>query len=117
MALTDPQKIRLLIQDPAGAAQQFGDDELQFFLDESGNVYKASALALRTWAAKLAREEEMVKLGQWQGDKGDVCRKLLELAAELEKRGAASGTYFAHARMDWTAEQQSQREISEVEGT
>ncbi len=117
MALTDLGKIRLLIQDPAGATQQFSDDELQFFLDDTGNVFKASALALRAWSTKLAREEEMIKLGQWQGDKGDVCRKLLDLAVELDKRGAAAGSYFGHARMDWTAEQQAQRELSEAEGS
>ena len=114
---TDCGKVRLLIQDTNVAAGKFcfSDEELTFFLAETGEYHRAAAMALRSWAALLGRQEEMVKLGAWQGDKRDVCGKMLALADQLEKQAAGAVPYFGHARMDWTVPGQIRREIAEAE--
>lgn len=110
-------KIRLLIHDTdvSAAKVTFSDDELTFFYTEGGSLYAGAALALRSWAAKLSRQEKSVRLGEWQGDKKDPVSEMLKLAEEYDRNASRRTVVFKHARMDWTPAAQAEREIAESE--
>lgn len=89
---TNVGKVRRNIGDTDVDSAHFTDEELQSFLDEVGNdVNLASARALRAWAAALARDDELTEVGSWRGDRRNVVKKMLDLAAEYE-RTSTSGS-------------------------
>ena len=110
-------KVRLTIGDTVAAEAHFTDEELQVFLADGETVNAAAGLALTAWAAALAREDEQVKVGSWQGDRRDVTAKMLKLASTLLTLGgyepAAKRPTFRVAGIDWTAHVAAERETRE----
>lgn len=110
---TDIGKVRRDIGDTVEADAHFTDAELQSFLDEGGSVKSGSGLALLSWSAALAREDESVKAGSWSGDRGDVSAKMAALADKYLKLGGYTPTAavptFRQAAVDWTPEVQAER--------
>jgi hypothetical protein len=82
---TDIGKIRLIIQDTAGA--KFSDEELQIFLDLEGSVNLASAAALESWAAYLSEYADSEHIGDYSYSKKLVSNKL-DLATRLRENDA-----------------------------
>lgn len=80
---TDIGKVRLKIGDTDTAAAQFSDEELQVFIDEGGTVNASAGLALLAWASAVALDDQKVVAGSWQGDRGDVSKRMVELANKL----------------------------------
>jgi len=68
---TNVGKVRLYIQDTEVSNAKFNDAEINIFITEagSGKLRAAAGLALLTWAAGLAREDESVSVGAWKGDR------------------------------------------------
>lgn len=89
---TDAGKVRLLISDiggtgGSGAEFIFDDDEIDTFLSmESGIVYRASAVALRTIAANEAFVSKRIQFLELKTDGPAVAKALRELAAEFDKQ-------------------------------
>jgi hypothetical protein len=64
MAVSDLQKVRVLIGDNDPTDQDFSDDEIQTFLDTmSGSVFMACAVACDTAASRIGRHLQEVKIG------------------------------------------------------
>lgn len=64
--MTDIEKVRTLIGDPAGADQTFSDAEIQLFLDLSnGSLLLATALACERLAIVAAGTAQQTKLGDY----------------------------------------------------
>jgi len=82
---TDIGKIRLIIQDTAGA--RFSDEELQVFLDSEGSVNLAAAAALEAWAAHLSESAASEKIGDYAYTKKSAENKL-DLAARYRENDA-----------------------------
>jgi len=82
---TDIGKIRLIIQDTAGA--RFSDEELQVFLDLEGSVILAAAAALEAWAAHLSESAASEKIGDYAYTKKSAENKL-DLAARYRENDA-----------------------------
>lgn len=74
-------QVRLYIGDTDVTNAEWTDAELGVLLAQAGsNVYAAAALALLAWGAKLAREDQVVKVGVWTGDRGDVSKRMIAQA-------------------------------------
>jgi len=85
---TNIGKVRRAIGDTVEDSAYFADEELQVYLTEtSSNIYLAAARALTVWAAALAREDELVYVGAWRGDRRDVVGKMLRVAQSLTALG------------------------------
>jgi hypothetical protein len=95
---TDIGKIRLIIQDTAGA--KFSDEELQVFLDSEGSVNLAAAAALESWAAYLSDYADSERIGDYSYTKKSVSNKLA-LAARLRENDANTPA-LAWAEMNFT---------------
>jgi len=102
---TDTGLVRLNIGDTDVSAAQFDDDEVTALLNAANSsIEGASAKALRAWAAALAREDELVRVGAWTGDRRDVVARMLKLAsafAEAAVTGAAATRRFHTVPLDW----------------
>lgn len=117
---TNVGKVRLYIQDTDVSDAKFNDAEINVFITEagSGKLRAAAGLALLTWAAGLARDDESVKVGSWSGDRRDVAKKMREAANDyfamdnfaLAKKPAP---YWGVAVIDHTPAAQAQRELTE----
>lgn len=115
----DLGKIRRDIRDVVAADAFFTDEELQSYLDDGGNVKAAAGLALMTWAAALATEDEQVKAGSWQGDRRDASAKMLKIARTYLDLGGYEPTAtlptFRSAAVDWGASVQAERIVQDEE--
>lgn len=81
--MTDIQKVRTLIGDPAGASQQFSDTEIQMFLDTmNGSLFLSCALALDAKAAAVAANSQEVRIGDYQTSDRN---RLQAIQAQAEK--------------------------------
>ena len=80
---TDVGKVRLKIGDTDITAAQFSDAEVQVFIDEGGTVNASAGIALLAWASAVAMDDQKVVAGSWAGDRGDVSKRMVELAKEL----------------------------------
>ena len=99
--MTDTEKVRLLIGDPAGVSQHFSDAELQVFLDLAGNsIFLAAAYALKAWASALSELVDSERIGDYGYTKKQVDNKL-KLAENYEKQ-AASTPAMAIASFNFT---------------
>jgi len=117
---TNVGKVRLYIQDTEVSNAKFKDAEINIFITEagSGKLRAAAGLALLTWAAGLAREDESVSVGAWKGDRRDVAKKMREMANDyfamdnfaLAKKPAP---YWGVAAIDWTPQAESRRRLTE----
>jgi len=113
---TDVGKVRRDIADRDIATAHFTDAELQSFVDEGGSVKAGAGLALIAWAAELGRGDEMVDVGNWKGDRRDVCAKMMKLAnVYFEMVGYRPGVTptLLSANMDWTPAVAVERELQE----
>ena len=116
---TNVGKVRLYILDKDMSAPQFIDEEINAFITEAGSsqLRAAAGLALLSWAAALAREDESVKVGSWSGDRRDVASKLRDLAQEyFAMDNYAPGVQapsFGFVNVDWTGAVQTEREAVE----
>jgi len=109
---TDVGKVRLLIQDQdmssvdaATPLEQrsaaFADDELQYFVDDAGNVVQAAAQALRAWANSKQLIVIARRTGKTEVDYGSIRADLLKSANELDdyaEKAPADG----FAEQSWT---------------
>jgi hypothetical protein len=81
--MTDVQKLRILIADPAGASQQFSDSDLQFMLDlNDGSLYLAAAIACDTLASKVGSSLQEVRIGDFMDSSGRNQVAALQAQAE-----------------------------------
>jgi hypothetical protein len=81
--MTDVEKVRTLIGDPAGASQKFTDDQIQFFLDtSSGSLFMASALACDSLASKVGATLKEVRIGDFLDSSGKNQVQVLQAQAE-----------------------------------
>lgn len=94
---TDIGKLRFLIKDTdisdGGAKAVFGDEELQFCLDQSiqdtdPDLYLAAAQALKVNAASAARLAKRKKMDVLSNDTTEIAKQLLMVAAEYERKSA-----------------------------
>lgn len=86
-------KVRFLIGDTLSTdALIENDTEIQFCLDQVGDIYRAGALAARAGAAKLLRELS-VDQGRygWKLDREAQADRLLKLADQLEAKALTVG--------------------------
>jgi hypothetical protein len=111
-------QVRRLISDTDTADVHFSDAEVAFFYTEGGSsIYGGAALALRAWAGELARQEKMVRLGQWTGDKGNVLAEMMALADKYDKKYRGGKAGFKVARIDWTPTAEADREMRQTNQT
>lgn len=82
---SDRDAVRLLIGDTIAEDPILADDEIDWFLSEKGDPYRAAAAAARAIAAKFARLMSR-SIGGMQADFGQKYRQYIELAKELESR-------------------------------
>ncbi len=94
---TDVGKVRLKIGDtdisPTTDAI-FSDEEIEYFLNEGGNIVLASALALETIAASSTRIAKLIKSLNYTEDTRAAAQGLLHVAArmrEIEQMAPAGG--------------------------
>ena len=88
--MTDIEKVRLLIGDPAGVSQHFSDADIQAFLDMAGDsVFLAAAYALKAWASALSELVDSERIGDYSYSKKQVDNKL-KLAESYEKQAAST---------------------------
>ena len=94
---TEIGQVRRNISDKDIANPVYTDEEIRSFLDDvtdlSGvtRLYAVSANILVAWAASLARDDEQVRVGNWQGDTRDVVKKMLTLAEVYRKVAGVDG--------------------------
>jgi len=75
--MSDVEKVRLLIGDPAGASQHFENGDIEAFLDMASNdVFMAAAYALKSWAAVIAGVADSEKIGDYSYSNKAVANKL-----------------------------------------
>lgn len=99
-------KVRLLISDNVEAAAQFTDEEITYFLTESGNtVNLAAAIALEAWAASYSANVDSEKIGDYSYSQ-KIIDKMLTLAKRLRDAVAEAPT-LTWAEMDLTGEDEA----------
>lgn len=99
---TDIGKVRLHVGDTdKSAAWTFEDEELQVFLDETGEVLLAAAAALDALAADQARLAMRVSIGDYSEDRGAAV-KALHAQAEALRQQAAQTPASEIAETAWT---------------
>lgn len=74
-------KVRLLVFDTNTKKQILQDEEIQFFLDENPNIYRAAAGACESIAASLGREIDRSVIGA-----NDSPTRSADFYTELAKR-------------------------------
>ncbi len=98
---TDIGKVRLKIADTNTASFIFTDAEIQVFIDESGDLHNAAAMALYANAADSGRLATRKTAGNYTEDLTAIAKELRTLAEkyfELSQYGAVD----TYSEMDWT---------------
>lgn len=116
---SDRDKLRILIYDLDSANAKFQDGELDRILDMEGNLFRAAALALRSWANKLLERSFSYSLGaEVRGaltvDRRTQVKDALALAKSYEDR-ALSTPDEAFDRLDFNIDEFGQ-DISTYQG-
>lgn len=90
---TSRGKVRFLIQDTNTNIQLLTDDEVDFALSQSPNIYRAAAIAARAIALNFTRKPTLDPApGGVSLDPQQQAEKYLKLAEELEEQaGTVSG--------------------------
>lgn len=87
-------QVRLLISDTDTSDHLFEDGEVDQFLTIAGdNVYRASALGLRTIAGNEAMVQKKIRLLDLQTDGPAVADALRELANDYDQRATIGGEF------------------------
>lgn len=82
-------KVRLMIPDKLADGHLFEDDEIQAFLDlESGNLKRATALALETTASDQALVLKVIRIQDLSTDGRAVAEALMKRAEVLRAQAA-----------------------------
>lgn len=98
-------KVRLLISDNVEAAAHFTNEEIIYFLTESGStVNLAAAMALEAWAASYSANVDSEKMGDYSYSQ-KIVDKMLGLAKNLRERVAEKPS-LTWAEMDLTGEEE-----------
>src|SRR5512139_982449 len=94
---TDLAKVRRLIGDTDSTNALFSDEELNFMIDEGGDIWMASAIAARAIAGSKALLMRKLTIGDLTEDYGDIAGDLLKQAAMWERKSwSASGAGSRH---------------------
>jgi len=83
--------VRLLLGDTDINDQQLSDEELNYFISATSDVYSAAALASRSLASKYARLVESREVGDLKLEFGARYQRYLDLADQLEMQVAVFG--------------------------
>lgn len=91
MALTDIQKVRLLIGDETSVVFT-SDDAIQFFIDDqSDDLTRAAAMGLRAIAASAARVGTLRQTLNTEIDRKTIVDQLLKTADKYDAQSDADG--------------------------
>jgi hypothetical protein len=86
MALTDRQKVRLLVGDVDSSSQIFTDDEVDYFLDDAANDVKlAASLACFSLAANQALIDRLLETGEFKTDRRGISARFLALGNQYKE--------------------------------
>jgi hypothetical protein len=110
---SDLAKVRLLIGDTDTNDQQFDDAEVNFFINQAGNVWGAAAQACEALASNYARRVDKA-VGRTRLSASQRVKHYLDLAKKLK----AQGTRLAIPKAGGIsiAEKQTQRDDSDRVG-
>ncbi len=97
--MTEIEKVRALIGDPAGSNQQFEDSAIQAYLEiESGDLLLAAALALDALAAKAEVAPQEFSIGKYQQSDGRAQVRQFTTLADSYRERAYNTPAFAVAQ-------------------
>lgn len=88
--VTDIEKLRILIQDPADGSELLSDDDLTAILEIESSIYRAAALCCKSLAAKYAQKVS-ITAGPTKIENQQKFEHYRDLAYEYDKRAAEGG--------------------------
>lgn len=88
--VTDIEKLRILIQDPADGSELLTDDDLTAILEIESSIYRAAALCCKSLAAKYAQKVS-ITAGPTKIENQQKFEHYRNLAYEYDKRAAEGG--------------------------
>lgn len=87
--------LRMLLHDTSSGTAKFSDEDLQWFVDNSANVWYAAAEAADTLAARITASGASKSVGELRIDYGGSAQHYENLAARWRSRGSRGAVPFA----------------------
>lgn len=88
--VTDIEKLRILIQDPADGSELLSDADITAILEIESSIYRAAALCCKSLAAKYAQKVS-ITAGPTKIENQQKFEHYRNLAYEYDKRAAEGG--------------------------